>query len=205
MRPLVFLAALPATAIASFSLFFLATEMATAARTAPPDRGVKTSYERYVAPLELCPYSDSTSASAATQKKALACLINYARKRKGLQRPLTLNGKLAAAAGFKLADNVRCNEFSHTACGKPFPSVFQRAGYANRKRGYSVGENLAWGSGELRAPAEIMRSWLDSKAHRKNLFEPRWREMGVGFRRDTSFLGHRGVTLWASAFGVLPS
>lgn len=158
-------------------------------------------YGRYLAPGSVCPNQRDARASAVEQVRATRCLLNEARERRGLRR-LRWNDRLDRAATLKLRDNVRCDEFSHTACGKPFLSVFERARYVTAAtRGYAVGENLAWGQGDLGTPRKIVLAWLRSDGHRLNLFSTRWREMGVAYRLDALFEGHEDVALWANAFG----
>ena len=100
----------------------------------------------------------------------MRCLLNHAREKRGVDA-LRRNRRLDRAAVLKLRDNVRCDEFSHTACGKPFISVFRRARYVTAEtRSYSVGENLAWGQGRLGTPRRIVLAWLRSDGHRRNLF-----------------------------------
>lgn len=155
----------------------------------------------YLATADVCPGAESAGASGSAQRRAMACLVNYARRARGVH-PLRLSTQLTDAGNVKLRDNDRCDEFSHTACGLPFLSAFRRSGYVHAGVRYSVGENLAYGAGSDGAPRRILSAWLDSSEHRANLFDPTWREMGVSRRPDTSFIGLHGVTLWANEFGV---
>jgi uncharacterized protein YkwD len=158
-------------------------------------------YTRYLAPSSVCPKQRDARASVAEKVGATRCLLNGARERRGLRR-LRWNGRLDRAATLKLQDNVRCDEFSHTACAKPFLSVFKRARYVTAStRGYAVGENLAWGQGDFGTPRKIVLAWLRSDGHRRNLFSRTWREMGVAYRLDALFEGHQDVALWANTFG----
>jgi uncharacterized protein YkwD len=155
----------------------------------------------YLAPSDTCPGADSAGASGSAQRRAMTCLVNYARRARGVHT-LRLSTQLTGAGNVKLSDNDRCDEFSHTACGLPFLSAFRRSGYVHAGVRYSVGENLAYGAGSDGAPRRILSAWLDSSEHRANLFDPTWREMGVSRRPDARFIGFRGVTLWANEFGV---
>ena len=134
----------------------------------------------------------------------MTCLVKYARRVRGL-RPLRLSTELTRAGSAKLSDNDRCDEFSHTACGLPFSSVFLRSGYVHPGVRYSVGENLGYGAGSDGVPRRILLAWLASPEHRATLFDRIWREMGISRRPDARFIGLRGVTLWATEFGVRPN
>ncbi len=158
-------------------------------------------YTKYLASPVVCPNQLDTGLAKAAKIKAIRCLLNEARKERGLRR-VSWNRKLDRAAALKLRDNVRCDEFSHTACGKPFISVFNRSGYVASATGsYSVGENLAWGQGVMGTPRSIVLAWLRSNGHRHNLFSSEWREGGVAYRFDAKFEGNSDVALWANTFG----
>jgi uncharacterized protein YkwD len=47
-------------------------------------------------------------------------------------------------------------------------------------RSWSLGENIAWGSGELASPAAIVRSWMHSSGHRRNILDGGFRNIGIG-------------------------
>jgi uncharacterized protein YkwD len=178
----------------------LVAALAVALLGAVPSAGA-ADFEQYLVPPSVCPGQANPGARAATKLRAMRCLLNHARKKRGLE-PLRRHWKLDRAARLKLRDNVRCDEFSHTACGKPFISVFKRSGYVTQATwSYSVGENLAWGQGLLGTPRSIVLAWLRSDGHRRNLFSTVWREMGVAYRLEAHFLGYENVALWANTFG----
>jgi uncharacterized protein YkwD len=157
-------------------------------------------YRKYLAPPSVCPGQSNPEAKAAKKVRAMRCLLNHAREERGRAR-LRRNWKLDHAAVLKLRDNARCDEFSHTACGKPFISVFRRSGYVTPWVNYRIGENLAWGQGRLGTPRRILLAWLRSDGHRRNLFSRVWREFGVAYRMEQRFVGHERVALWANTFG----
>lgn len=158
-------------------------------------------YTRFLASPSVCPNQSKGAATVREKRRAMGCLVNHARRKRGLA-PLALRRKLNRAGALKLADNVRCDEFSHTACGKPFISVFRRSGYVTASsHGFAVGENLAWGQGRLGTPRRTLLAWLRSDSHRHNLFSRTWREMGIAYRSDTRFEGYEDVVLWANEFG----
>ena len=162
---------------------------------------VSEDFNVYVAPVGACVGDSVVAGPAASEQQTMACLVNWARVKRGL-KPLHVNSKLRVAAEFKIADDLRCNDFSHTPCGTRFLSVFQRSGYlVPSVRGWAVGENLAWGQSDLASPRAIITAWLNSPPHRANLFDPRWTEIGINYQASMSFLGYDGVGLWASEFG----
>ena len=54
-----------------------------------------------------------------------------------------------------------------------------RTGYA-RDQGWSLGENIAWGTGGLATAAEIHRAWMRSPGHKANILRRQFREIGIG-------------------------
>ena len=54
------------------------------------------------------------------------------------------------------------------------------AGYLSDGGAWRIGENLAWGTGELASPKAIMAAWMNSPGHRANILMPAYREIGFG-------------------------
>ena len=128
----------------------------------------------------------------------MLCLIGEARERYGLP-PLTQSETLRQTAIQKGSDLLRCNEFSHTACGRPFTYWIEESGYMSAEC-WRVGENLAWGVEEEGTVGSIFRAWMRSPAHRANILGD-FEETGIDLR-----VGHlgglTGVHLWTQHFGT---
>lgn len=60
-------------------------------------------------------------------------------------------------------------------------------------RFYAVGENLAAGQS---SPAEVVRVWMDSPAHREVILDSRWQDVGVAVR-----YGGQHAIYWVLEFG----
>ena len=129
----------------------------------------------------------------------MGCLLNEARRQRGL-RALRRSSLLDRAAQMRAAAIRRCNDFSHTPCGRSFSSVYNAAGYSVAT--HSVAENLAWGTGSLGTAAATLRAWLASPDHRRNMLDGTWRKFGVAVLAAPRFAGARGVTLWVAEFGA---
>ena len=67
----------------------------------------------------------------------------------------------------------------------------------------TVGENLAW-STSVPAADGILRLWLASPPHRRNLLSPAWRRVGTGAVRGWGggVYGNRRVTVIVADFGA---
>ena len=115
---------------------------------------------RLIAPESVCPNQDRLEAPAAVQEQAMRCMTDFARQRRGMAG-LADAANLDRSAVDKARDIIRCDDFSHTACGRSFSYWMQRVGYIPA-RCWRVGENLAWGSGELGTVRAIFRGWIYS-------------------------------------------
>ena len=119
-------------------------------------------------------------ASQRALRVATRCLLNKKRRQHGL-RQLHGNGRLHGAAGRHTVDMARRHYFSHTSIsGASFLDRIRHTGYLRRSRSWSVGENIAWGTGELSSPRSIVRAWMRSPGHRANILNGRFREIGIG-------------------------
>jgi uncharacterized protein YkwD len=115
----------------------------------------------------------------ADVRAAVLCLHNRERTARGLP-PLRENAKLRRAAVGHSGDMVAGRFFAHESpAGADMTDRILRTGYA-RGQSWSLGENIAWGSGVLGTAAEIQRAWMESPGHRVNILRPQFREIGIG-------------------------
>jgi uncharacterized protein YkwD len=152
-------------------------------------------WAKWLAPESVCPGGDALRRSTRQQSTTMLCLINYARKRQGL-RGVTVSALLSRTSTAKALEIARCHEFGHEPCGRPANRAVIAAGY----RG-SWGENLYMATGTLAAPRVAIDCWLNSPAHRKNLFKPRWRTVGIARLADASVQEIDGGVIWVNQFG----
>jgi uncharacterized protein YkwD len=101
---------------------------------------------------------------------AVVRAINTVRTTNGMP-PLRIGRALTRAARSHSADMVRRDYFDHG----PFVLRLRRFGV----RAPYVGENLASGTRPLSA-VEIVRMWIESPPHRRNLLDRSFRRIGVG-------------------------
>jgi uncharacterized protein YkwD len=141
-----------------------------------------------------CPAKGKGRAPAAAQERTMLCLVNGARRARGLQ-PLTAISSLNRAADHKSGDILRCDEFSHEACGREFTYWMTHFGY----RGCAEGENIAWGSGGLGTPGSIFRAWMHSQGHRENILGD-YEDTGIGLQAG-KLEGVPGAHVWTEEFG----
>jgi uncharacterized protein YkwD len=144
-----------------------------------------------LAPPGACPGGESTAVAVVTQHRALVCLVNWARRAAGLG-PVGSSHLLSRAAAVKGLDVVRCDDFSHTPCGKSPTAAVRRSGY----RFSSWGENLFFGTDELGTARTAVQAWLQSPSHRRTLLARGFAHVGVALLRPQSLEGSGSVSLW---------
>jgi uncharacterized protein YkwD len=111
---------------------------------------------------------------------ATLCLLNGERADAGLP-PLAQNDRLAQAAVEHSQDLVTNQYFDHQAPdGRDVVDRVRATGYIPEDRRWTVGENLAWGTGTLATPRNIVAAWMNSQGHRENILRPEFREIGFG-------------------------
>ena len=113
-------------------------------------------------------------------KTATLCLLNGERSDAGL-RPLKENLKLAKAATVMSKAMVAEQFFDHVAPNGSDPVArIRSAGYIPKIGAWTVGENLAWGTGSLATPKSIVSAWMRSSGHRENILRAAYKEIGFG-------------------------
>lgn len=127
-------------------------------------------------------------------------LTNEARARGGVcgsetfgpSAPVTWNAKLATSAQGHASDMAAHNYFSHTSQdGRTFDVRISNAGYLWR----AISENIAAGQ---QTPQQVITSWINSPGHCRDMLDPTYTELGVGFDAGgTSTLNH----YWVQDFG----
>jgi uncharacterized protein YkwD len=140
----------------------------------------------------------------AKVEAAVLCLLNGERRDHGLG-PLKVNSKLGKAAVVQAQDMVKRRYFSHeNPEGRNSTDRIKAAGYMRSGGRWTVGENLAWGAGELASARALMNAWMNSPPHRANILRPAFREIGLAIAMGTpkEGKGAPGATV-ATTFGVI--
>ncbi len=133
------------------------------------------------------------NASKRVLVRATLCVLNAERARRHL-RLLALNRKLSAAARGHSRAMVEQHFFSHTSLdGTSFVDRIRRTGYLEGARGWSVGENIAYGSGRLSTPRAIATAWMHSPGHRANILSTSYESIGIGIAAGTPVGGDGGT------------
>ncbi len=123
---------------------------------------------------DVAPTADNLPVVAA----AVLCLHNQVRAQAGLPA-LKANVKLQKSALGQSADMVNEGFFDHTnPAGDTFVDRIIDAGYVKKNDGWTLGENLAWGTGDLSTPAGVMNAWMNSAGHKANILKRAYKEVG---------------------------
>ena len=140
----------------------------------------------------------SSTASATTLKPRTVMVrdINAVRANHGL-RAVRASVLLRYAAKRHSDDMIKRDYFSHTAPGGG--TLYDRIVKSGFVRGYSwqAGETLAWGTGSLANPGQIVKAWLASPEHRAIMLSSTWTRIGIS-RACGTFLGHSGACVWTA-------
>lgn len=158
--------------------------------------GGARAWNAYLAPASACSGSTDPGASAAVQRRAVACLINWARKRDGHTK-LSSSNSLARAAGLKGQKVASCGQFSHTPCGSDLAGPLKASGYPYA----SFGENLFVGTWGAVSARDVVVAWLQSAGHRENILRPYFRDVGAASVRAQGLLSGGAEVVWVTTFG----
>jgi uncharacterized protein YkwD len=150
-----------------------------------------------VAPTSACPNQTDLGDPPAVQEQAMRCMTNFARQHDGLGQFGNATA-LDHSAIRKTDDILRCDSFSHYACGRQFTYWMQRSGYL-AARCWRAGENIAWGTESEGTVRSIFIAWLHSPEHRANLLG-RYSQIGIALSVG-NLEGNRDAHVWTQDFG----
>ncbi len=151
-------------------------------------QGEAATKKQYVARTPQAVASSRKDEDDAFEQRVLE-LINVERQKAGLA-PVSYNATLDSAAEKHAAHMAAVRRMAHDGIGDGDPGARARAeGW--RK---SWGENVATGQ---TSPEQVVREWMNSPTHRRNIMDPNFRNMGVGLT-----MGADGRSYWAQEFGA---
>jgi uncharacterized protein YkwD len=134
---------------------------------------------------------------------ATFCLLNAERVARGL-RALTPDRRLQRAAALYGSDLVDHQYFAHEGRDGSRPAErIRAAGYLSSGGAWRIGENLAWGTGDLATPRAIVAAWMNSAGHRANILETHYREIGFGVVAGNPSAPDGAGATYVTEFGVV--
>jgi uncharacterized protein YkwD len=130
------------------------------------------------------------------------CLINRARAHYGLVS-LHYNADLRDSATGHSDSMVVHRYFAHEGPGGSVDSRISRTGYLDKGvQDFTIGENIAAGSGDDGSPLQIFVDWMHSPPHRANILDPSFRDAGVGVARGFPLGGAGAAATYTVDFGA---
>ena len=145
------------------------------------------------------PYASDQQKSPGTIQDLLF-FTNQERQRNGLSE-LRYNKELEKSAQRHASDMAEKNYFSHD--GLDGSDLKQRVGNTNY-RYTNVGENLFWRTPD-NDPAYAVQGWMESAGHRKNVLDPQFSEIGLGYAYDSSTSKHYYVQVFGRPVDAPPT
>lgn len=155
-----------------------------------------------------CPNANLTPSANNIESVVAAtlCFVNDERVRFG-ESALIEDPRLAAAAVGHSRDMDANDYFSHTSpSGQTLLMRIQASGFIpNADVGYTLGENIAWGTLWLGTPRAIVKAWMESPGHRANILNGSYRYTGIGIDPDlpSSMSGGQAGGMYTQDFGTI--
>jgi uncharacterized protein YkwD len=142
-----------------------------------------------------CPGADVVPGPAGLTeaRRATFCLLNHERRVYGL-RLLRPNTDLRDAAQAYSVAMVDEHFFGHVSPeGSTLLSRVRDTAYPFRSHGWMLGENIAWGAGRRGRPRAVVRAWMRSPGHRRNILTARFTRVGIGITPGAPVAGSAGM------------
>jgi uncharacterized protein YkwD len=142
----------------------------------------------------------------ARVRVATLCLINQERAQHG-EPALQTNAKLEQAAQGHTEDMAFGNYFEHVGPhgDTPLSRMFASGYIPSHRVGYTIGENIAWGTLGLATPRAIVNAWIASPEHLANILNAQYRDTAVGVSANppASLAGGQAGAIYTQDFGVI--
>jgi uncharacterized protein YkwD len=142
-------------------------------------------------------WADPNRISVPAAQKATLCLLNRVRRHHGLRR-LRANHKLTLASQRHARSMAIHHYFDHGN----FVGRIRAARYLRGAHGWTLGENIAWGSWTYATPASIVHGWMHSPGHRANILNRSFHEIGIGVARGAPVPGQGNGGTYVTDFGT---
>ena len=137
---------------------------------------------------------------------ATLCLVNQERARNN-EPPLQPNAQLEQAAQGHSEEMVEDDYFAHIAPSGLTPvGRIEATGYLpNQQVGYTLGENIAWGTLQLSTPRAIVAAWIASPEHLANILYAPYHDTAIGVvpTVPTSLGDGQPGAIYSQEFGVI--
>jgi uncharacterized protein YkwD len=137
---------------------------------------------------------------------ATLCLVNQERARNG-ELPLAPNAQLAQAAQGHSEEMVSDDYFAHVAPSglTPVQRVLATGYVPSSEVGYTLGENIAWGTLQLSTPSAIVAAWIASPEHLANILYSPYVDTAIGVvpQAPAALAEGQPGAVYSQEFGVI--
>jgi uncharacterized protein YkwD len=137
---------------------------------------------------------------------ATLCLVNQERARNG-ELPLQTNAQLEQAAQGHSEEMISDDYFAHVSPGglTPVQRVVATGYVPNAQVGYTLGENIAWGTFQLSTPSAIVAAWIASPKHLANILYSPYVDTAIGVAPEAPEALAEGDpgAVYSQEFGVI--
>lgn len=134
-------------------------------------------------------------------RSSVLCLLNRIRVHYELH-PLAYNEALRTSASAHSVSMVVHGYFAHEGPGGSMDNRISRAGYLASGGQFVIGEDIGGGGGLLGSPVAVVRDWMHSPPHRRNILDPHFRDVGVGVARGFPYGGGGRAATYTVDFGA---
>jgi uncharacterized protein YkwD len=137
---------------------------------------------------------------------ATLCLVNQERARNN-ELPLKPNAQLERAAQGHSEEMVSEDYFAHISPSglTPVERVVATGYVPSSEVGYTLGENIAWGTLQLSTPSAIVAAWIASPEHLANILYSPYVETAIGVAPEApaSLAEGQPGAVYSQEFGVI--
>jgi uncharacterized protein YkwD len=141
--------------------------------------------------------ANPNSISIEKVQRSTLCLLNKQRRIHRVHR-VSENHRLDLASVRHAQDMARRDYFEHG----DFVGRIKHTNYLSGAGSWTVGENIAWGSGSYATPKAIVHMWMNSPPHRANILSSSFHEIGIGIARGAPVSGTSDGATYATDFGA---
>ncbi len=107
------------------------------------------------------------------------CLVNAVRAAHHLHL-LHANPALSSVAATQVRQMLALDYFADVGpSGQTPQAAIAASSYPRPAGGFTMGQNLAWGTGQMTSPATIVAAWMASPPHRAIILDPAFRDAGA--------------------------
>jgi uncharacterized protein YkwD len=134
-------------------------------------------------------------------RSSVLCLLNRIRAHYKLHA-LAYNKALRTSASAHSVSMVVHGYLAHEGPGGSMDHRISRAGYLPSGGQFVIGEDIGGGGGRLGSPIAVVRDWMHSPPHRRNILDPSFRDAGVGVARGFPYGGGGRAATYTVDFGA---